>query len=220
MAGNILTFGMYMIGRDQTTARPAPIFTCRRPKPRRRAIKFIKESEILKGYPKISFDEGSTVPMAMGRNYLRLLSGQYPPSLGLSSRSWKPKRGTTANLRSTPTPAPSPGHSRAQLIGIGIGVPLGIFLIFIMGLGILLWGRRKLLRKSGTTFQSEAGTMDNRQWIFNWFRSTPADAKASTTTTDEPLMPPDSSLAVEDDRHQKAMMTQVHGQSINVKLSM
>ncbi|KAH6664905.1 hypothetical protein B0J14DRAFT_681363 [Halenospora varia] len=198
VAGNILTFGMYMIGRDQTTARPALIFTCRRPKPRRRAIKFIKESEILKGYPKISFGEGSTVPMAMGRNYLRLLSG------------------TTANPRCTPTPAPSPGHSRARLIGIGAG--LGIFLIFIMGLGILLWGRRKLLRKSGTTFQSEAGTMDNRQWIFNWLRSTSADAKASTTTTDEPLMPPDSTLAVEDDRHQKAMMTQVHDQSINVKL--
>lgn len=39
VAGNILTYGMYMIGRDLNTARPTLIVTYQRPKPRRRDIK-------------------------------------------------------------------------------------------------------------------------------------------------------------------------------------
>jgi hypothetical protein len=58
----ILTFGMYMIGRTSTVAQPTLVVTCERQKPRRRAIKFIKESSILKGHPKIAFAESSIPP--------------------------------------------------------------------------------------------------------------------------------------------------------------
>lgn len=57
VAGHVLIFGMYMIGKDIDTARPTLVFTCQRPKPRRRAIKFIKESEILKDHSKIALAE-------------------------------------------------------------------------------------------------------------------------------------------------------------------
>jgi hypothetical protein len=73
--GNILTFGMYMIGKNPATARPTLLFTCQTPNPRQRAIKFLKESALLKGYPKIALAESSVCPLTAGRRYLRLLAG-------------------------------------------------------------------------------------------------------------------------------------------------
>ena len=75
VAVDILTFGMYMIGKTPNTAQATLLFTCQRQKPRRRAIKFIKESSILKGKPKIALAESSVVPNATNNNYLRLLAG-------------------------------------------------------------------------------------------------------------------------------------------------
>lgn len=74
VAGNILTYGMYMIGRDLITARPTLIVTCQRSKPRRRAINFIKESGILKDHPRISLVQSSVVPLAVGKNYIMPLA--------------------------------------------------------------------------------------------------------------------------------------------------
>jgi hypothetical protein len=44
--------------------------------------------------------------------------------------------------------------------------------------------RLRKFRASDET-QSDAGTMDNRRWVMSWLRSTPADAKAPTVTTDD-----------------------------------
>lgn len=74
VAVDILTFGMYMIGKTPRTAQPTLLFTCQRQKPRRRAIKFMKESSILKGKPNIALAESSVVPTATNNNYLRLLA--------------------------------------------------------------------------------------------------------------------------------------------------
>jgi hypothetical protein len=62
---HILLFDMYMVGKSAATAQPTLVFTCQRPKPRRRAIKFVKESGILKGHPKILFAESSIPPLAI-----------------------------------------------------------------------------------------------------------------------------------------------------------
>jgi hypothetical protein len=75
VAVDILTFGMYMIGKTPNSAQPTLLFTCQSQTPRRRAIKFIKESSILKGKPKIALAESSVVPTTTSNNYLRLLAG-------------------------------------------------------------------------------------------------------------------------------------------------
>ncbi|KAL2062609.1 hypothetical protein VTL71DRAFT_5681 [Oculimacula yallundae] len=66
VAGHFLMFGMYMIGRDRSKARPTLLFSHPRPKPRQRAKQFIKESTILHGHPKIVLAESGDPPMAQG----------------------------------------------------------------------------------------------------------------------------------------------------------
>jgi hypothetical protein len=82
-----------------------------------------------------------------------------------------------------------------------LGVILGLVFVTCLVVAIMLYRRRKILRVSGNGTQSEAGTMNNRRWVDLWLRSTPADAKAPTVTTDEtpsspydedrPYMPPE-----------------------------
>ena len=74
IAGHILLFDMYMVGKSVETAQPTLLFTCQRPKPRRRAIKFVKQSGILKGHPKILLAESSFPPLATGTRHLKLLA--------------------------------------------------------------------------------------------------------------------------------------------------
>jgi hypothetical protein len=80
-AGVFVTFGMYMIGKSPAAARPTLIISCQSAKPRRRAIKFIKESLILKGYPKMELAESSICPTSISNDSLRLFSGRGSPSL-------------------------------------------------------------------------------------------------------------------------------------------
>jgi hypothetical protein len=154
VAGHILTFGMYMIGKGPRTARPTLIFTCQRPKPRRRAIKFIKESEILKNYPKIALAESAVVPMTLGSNYLRLLarpSGS--PPTGSASRTGILKRDTT-------TPSASSALTGAQVAGIVSGT-LGLVLIVAIFTFVIV---RRRLRKvvAMTSGETEKTTSRNR----------------------------------------------------------
>jgi hypothetical protein len=142
VAGNILTYGMYMIGRDLSTARPTLIVTCQRPKPRRRAIKFIKESEFLKGHPKIAIAESSAVPMALGRKYLRLLSGHYFLSSTPSSTTWTPKRDTTTAPSTSVTALSSHAISTAALGGI-IGAAIGVLAIILITVVFIIRGLNK-----------------------------------------------------------------------------
>ncbi|KUJ20175.1 uncharacterized protein LY89DRAFT_473235 [Mollisia scopiformis] len=142
VAGNILTYGMYMIGREPTTARPTLIFTCERPKPRRRAIKFVKESEILKGRPKIALAESSVVPMAMGRNYLRLLAGSTVYS-GPSSTTWIARRNATTTHTPINTPVPYSGLSTGAKAGIAVGSVFGGLSIMLAVFVLFYFRRRK-----------------------------------------------------------------------------
>jgi hypothetical protein len=74
VAVDILTFGMYMVGKTPKVARPTLLFTCQRKNPRRRAIRFVEQSSILKGKPKITLAESAIVPTATNNNYLMLLA--------------------------------------------------------------------------------------------------------------------------------------------------
>jgi len=74
------------------------------------------------------------------------------------------------------------------LIAPVLGVVLGLAFITVLVLGIILYPRRKLLKRNGLTGESENGTMDNRHRIMSWVRGTPADAKAPTVTTEETPM--------------------------------
>jgi hypothetical protein len=66
LAGHVLMFGLYMIGRDRSKARPTLLFSHPQPKPRQRAKKFVKESDILQRYPKVVLAESREAPMAQG----------------------------------------------------------------------------------------------------------------------------------------------------------
>ncbi|KAF8859609.1 hypothetical protein BDZ45DRAFT_353474 [Acephala macrosclerotiorum] len=155
VAGNILTYGMYMIGRDLNTARPTLIVTCQRPKPRRRAIKFIKESEILKGHPKIALAESSVVPMALGRNYLRLLSGRYFSS-STPSTIWTPRRDTTTAPSTSVTASSSQGLSPAALGGIIGGAVF--FLVAILIAAVVVIRRLNKVVKAQELASSRTGS--------------------------------------------------------------
>jgi hypothetical protein len=105
--------------------------------------------------------------------------------------TWYPYAATETNNnnRTTLLPTPVAGKSGTpSYLAPVLGVVLGLFFITLIVLAVLLYRRRKLLRMSGTATQSEAGTMDNRRWVTSWLRSTPADAKAPTVTTDETPM--------------------------------
>lgn len=65
LAEKIIMFGMYMVGKLPETARPTLVFSCQSQKPRRRAIKFLKESAILKDQPKIALAESSIAPVIL-----------------------------------------------------------------------------------------------------------------------------------------------------------
>jgi hypothetical protein len=152
LAGHILLFDMYMVGKSATTAQPTLLFTCQRPKPRRRAIKFVKESGILKGHPKVIFAESSIPPLATGTSYLRLLAGLDTFSNGdvgrgpniIRARPWPssmmPKRDPTPTSSSTPS-----GHlSSSWVVGPVFGSVLGLVTVLV----VIYFTRRKHFRES------------------------------------------------------------------------
>lgn len=98
----------------------------------------------------------------------------------------------TSNNTVTPLPSPinKSGGGTPKYLAPVLGVVLGLFFVTLVVLGILLWRRRKYLKSNPSASQSEAGTLDNRHWVTNWLRTTPADAKAPTVTTDDTPMTP------------------------------
>ncbi|EPE28315.1 hypothetical protein GLAREA_09435 [Glarea lozoyensis ATCC 20868] len=80
VAGDVLTFSMYMVGKDASVARPMLLFVCKSLKVRKRAIKFLKESKILNPYPEIRVANCSSPPSVYGVGFLELLSGEELPS--------------------------------------------------------------------------------------------------------------------------------------------
>ncbi|KAJ5051966.1 uncharacterized protein L3040_001727 [Drepanopeziza brunnea f. sp. 'multigermtubi'] len=101
--------------------------------------------------------------------------------------NWYPYQEASPGNTTRPTLPPISGSKSSGTPGYlapVLGVVLGLFLTTLTVLAILLYRRRKTLRRS-TGRPSEAGTMDTRNWVANWLRSTPVDAKAPTMTTDE-----------------------------------
>jgi hypothetical protein len=100
--------------------------------------------------------------------------------------TWYPYPTTPSNSTGRPTITSTPMLKKSpDILGPVLGVVLGLVFITLLILGYLLWRRRGLWQMNGTATQSEAGTMDNRRWVTSWLRSTPADAKAPTVTTDD-----------------------------------
>ena len=130
--------------------------------------------------------------------------------------NWYPYAPAAVNT-TVPTPLPSPvpksSGTPAYLAPV-LGVVLGLFFVTLLVLAFLLWRRRKYLKSNTGGTQSEVGTMDNRHWVANWLRSTPADAKAPTVTTDDTPMTPyeDGEYGSVGDRGpvQEVAGTQVH----------
>ena len=143
VAGHILLFDMYMVGKSATTAQPTLLFTCQRPKPRRRAIKYIRESGILKGHPKILLAESSLPPLASGTSYLRLLSGTNLNSFRMAS--------STMSRRDVP-PTPVPTHAAKVSYLWIIGAVLGPVIAFITLALVVVFTRRKHSRKRARSY--------------------------------------------------------------------
>ncbi|KUJ10397.1 uncharacterized protein LY89DRAFT_689663 [Mollisia scopiformis] len=108
----------------------------------------------------------------------------------------------------TITPTPKSGSGTPSYLGPVLGVVLGLFFLTLAIVAFLIWRRRHLFRSSAAGGQSENGTMDNRRWVTNWLRATPADAKAPTVTTDETPVTP---YPYEEDRQE---MAEVQGQQV------
>jgi hypothetical protein len=104
--------------------------------------------------------------------------------------TWYPYQASATNTTRPVLPPPVSKSSTPSYLAPVLGVVLGLFFITLVILAFLLYRRRKFLRLNNGTNPSEAGTMDNRFWVSNWLRATPADAKAPTVTTDETPMTP------------------------------
>lgn len=119
---------------------------------------------------------------------------------------YTPSQTTNVTRTELPTPISKSGGTPKYLAPV-LGVVLGLFFVTIVILAILLWHRRRYLRSNPSASQSEAGTMNNRHWVANWLRSTPADAKAPTVTTDDTPMTPYEDMPFDTP---EAGSTQVH----------
>ena len=61
----VLIFDIYMIGRDPSQARPTIVFSSENKTQRQRALKVIRESNILDGRPGLRLRDSSTPPMQL-----------------------------------------------------------------------------------------------------------------------------------------------------------
>ena len=57
-----ILFEVYMIGRNETLARPTILFCCERKPPRQRAMKLVRESMVLAEYPGVQLGDCSRPP--------------------------------------------------------------------------------------------------------------------------------------------------------------
>ncbi|KAI1339499.1 hypothetical protein F5Y15DRAFT_382727 [Xylariaceae sp. FL0016] len=72
-----------------------------------------------------------------------------------------------------------------------LGVILGLVFVTAIVVGIMLYRRRKMLRKGGN---SENPTDDNRNRIASWLKGQGTSDKATTVTSDEPSRIPDTDM--------------------------
>lgn len=148
----------YMVGREPAAAKPTLIFTCKRQKSRRRAMKFVKESEILRGHPKIALSESSSLPEALGEGYATLLASMLDPRPTSASRTWIPKRVTTFTTSASSISAVPTSSAAGLSYGAKVGIAVGTSIVGLAVLAALLWiffvQRRKSYKQP--MFTSEA----------------------------------------------------------------
>ncbi|RDW56688.1 hypothetical protein BP6252_14040 [Coleophoma cylindrospora] len=74
VADNPLAYRMFMIGKSKSTARPTILFISQSQTSRKRAIKYVKSSKILKPHPEIVLANSTVYPMAVGKGPVVLFS--------------------------------------------------------------------------------------------------------------------------------------------------
>jgi len=169
VAGHILTFGMFMIGKSVATAQPTLLFICQRLKPRRRAIKFVKESGILKDHPKFALAESAMCPLAAGNGYLRLLTVQ--------ARSLLP--GIAPRFDQTTQTLPSNLYRRGTSVIVGASVGGGVIVVLVIfAVSFFVLRRRRklaslvpgLVPEPPHAFHYRNDTETNKHWVKDWLR--------------------------------------------------
>jgi hypothetical protein len=139
VAGHILVYGMYMIGKEEATARPTILFSCQSARMRRRAIQYMKESRVLKDHPTVKMAESVAPPTVAGRGRLTLLSVNGSGDLLLSNI-------VNSLIKRDPTTRTTPsngGSSHAWIAGPIIGSVLGIATVIL----VIYFTRRKQRKK-------------------------------------------------------------------------
>jgi hypothetical protein len=139
VAGHILVYRMYMIGKEEATARPTLLFSCQSARMRRRAIKFMKESRMLKDHPAVKMAESSTPPTAAGRGHLMLLASNGSGDLSLPNIV----NGIFERDSATNSVPNNGGSSHVWIIGPVLGSVLGIATILV----VIYFTRRKQMRE-------------------------------------------------------------------------
>lgn len=66
-----ILFSLYIIGRTEDHARPTIMFSCENKTPRQRAVKIVRESKLLDGYPGVGLGE-SLRPLILSRSPVQL----------------------------------------------------------------------------------------------------------------------------------------------------
>jgi len=103
--------------------------------------------------------------------------------------NWYPYPLAATNTTNSTTVPPGTAvitkSSTPAYLGPVLGVVLGLFVVTLLILAFILYRRRGVFGHSRGATQSELGTMDNRRWVSNWLRATPADVKAPTVTTED-----------------------------------
>lgn len=128
VAGHMLVYEMYMIGKEEASARPTLLFSCENARMRRRAIKFMKESRMLKDHPMVKMAESSTPPLAAGRGRLTLLAANDTGDLWLSNIV-----NSVFERDSTTNSAPNTGRSSVVwIIGPVLGSVLGMATVLLV----------------------------------------------------------------------------------------
>ncbi|KAK7748643.1 hypothetical protein SLS53_000664 [Cytospora paraplurivora] len=99
--------------------------------------------------------------------------------------TYYPYAAATTNSSTLPTYTPShsgSGSSVPKFLPPLLGVILGLIVVSAIVVGILLWRRRRYLKKNGG--MSEV-TDDNGNRILSWIRGQPSENKAPTVTTSD-----------------------------------
>lgn len=124
-----------------------------------------------------------TTPMPTGwdnKSLASVFQTLYPTSKITTYYPYAP----AASNGTRPTVNDEDGGGLASWVAPVLGVVLGLVFITALVVGILLYRRRKLLRRNGNPTMSEGGTDENGHRILSWIRGQDT-AKAPTVTTED-----------------------------------